>query len=514
MTIPAALSIDQILAKAIALRDGDEPQAALSLLEKAIAQRRDDPRLWQMLGLIHRAMDDSAAAITALGQAHALAPRDPRIAHALARVTLEAGLPATASFEHALALAPGDRAMILGLSAAQLAEGNGETAIATLASHCDQSPDWIEGIGTLADLRWLLRDESGFASGYTVALAKRPQDRTLWMALINHYIRVERYDWALKGVEIARKALGDTPALQGNFAICASELGDWNLADRLFAVLPVAGEPVSLASRRIRHMLRTNRPEQADALAAPWLDHADADHIWPYAATAWRMMDDPRAEWLFGDPALVTVHQIYEPDELEALAATLRQIHLRSGPPAGQSVRHGTQTDGPLFSRIEPEIVKLRERIRKATHEHLVGLSIDNRHPVLRHRRRKVRFAGSWSVRLTGAGHHSNHVHPQGWFSSAFYVAVPGEDQAGPAPAGHLQLGVPPVELGIALEPTRMIAPQPGSLALFPSMLWHGTCPIVGGERITVAFDIAPPRAAPKACIESGRLNCCILPLA
>ncbi|MDZ4138855.1 MAG: putative 2OG-Fe(II) oxygenase [Erythrobacter sp.] len=494
MTNPANLTTEQVLTKAIALRDSDDPQAARSLLEKAIEHRCDDPRLWQMLGLVHRAMDDSAGAIDALARAHALARSDVRIAHALARVTLEAGLPASELFRQTLSMAPADMTIVLGLSAALFAEGDGEAAIATLASYCERSPSWIEGIAALADLRWLMRDENGFASSYTRALGQRPYDQALWMALINHYIRIERYDWASKGVEVARKVLGDTPALQGVAAICASELGDWGLADSFFAAQPDTNEPVSMASRRIRHMLRRNRPDLADALAAPWLDHVDADHIWPYAATAWRMMGDPRAEWLFGDPALVTVHQIYQPGELEALAATLRQIHSRSGPPAGQSVRHGTQTDGPLFSRIEPEIVKLRERIRKATRRHLAGLTFDGQHPILRHRRRKVRFAGSWSVRLTDAGHHSNHVHPQGWFSSAFYVAVPCEDQAGPAPAGHLQLGVPPTELGIALEPTQVLAPQPGSLALFPSILWHGTCPIAGGERMTVAYDIAPPR--------------------
>ena len=117
---------------------------------------------------------------------------------------------------------------------------------------------------------------------------------------------------------------------------------------------------------------------------------------------------------------------------------------------------------------------------------------IDSRHPLLRHRRnRPVRFAGAWSVRLTGEGYHVSHNHPQGWISSAFYVALP---ESIPDRTGWLRLGVPQAELGIDLPAFRWIEPQVGRLVLFPSTMWHGTLPFPAGERMTVAFDVAPPR--------------------
>jgi len=110
---------------------------------------------------------------------------------------------------------------------------------------------------------------------------------------------------------------------------------------------------------------------------------------------------------------------------------------------------------------------------------------------MLRHRRDgPVRFAGSWSVRLQGSGFHSHHIHPQGWISSAFYVAVPEQLEG---EQGWLTLGEPQAELRIDLPPIRRIAPKPGQLVLFPSMMWHGTLPFDAGERMTVAFDVAPP---------------------
>ena len=42
----------------------------------------------------------------------------------------------------------------------------------------------------------------------------------------------------------------------------------------------------------------------------------------------------------------------------------------------------------------------------------------------------------------------------------------------------------------------RYVEPRPGRLVLFPSWMWHGTVPFGAGERLTVAFDVAPPRRA------------------
>ena len=72
---------------------------------------------------------------------------------------------------------------------------------------------------------------------------------------------------------------------------------------------------------------------------------------------------------------------------------------------------------------------------------------VDPRHPILSRRGGRIRFTGSWSVRLTGGGCHANHIHPAGWFSSAFYVALPDVDERGPEPAGWLTLGEPQAEL-------------------------------------------------------------------
>ena len=101
-----------------------------------------------------------------------------------------------------------------------------------------------------------------------------------------------------------------------------------------------------------------------------------------------------------------------------------------------------------------------------------------------------------WSVRLVDSGFHVDHVHPQGWFSSAFYVALPEKEEdsafSEDGRAGWLSFGENR-ELVPDLEAFRWVEPRAGTLALFPSITWHGTRPFGRGERMTVAFDIALP---------------------
>jgi hypothetical protein len=249
--------------------------------------------------------------------------------------------------------------------------------------------------------------------------------------------------------------------------------------------------------RLVRHLLRTGRPERAAEVAGPVVAGPAAKLMWPYLSIAWRLLDDPRRQWLEGDGRLVGIYDLGDDlPSLDALAARLRALHVATSQPLEQSVRGGTQTDGPLFSRIEPEIRSLRRAVAAAVERHVAQLPPpDPSHPILAPRRDdRIRFSGSWSVRLTGEGHHANHIHPAGWFSSALYVALPDEAERGPPPAGWLALGRPQAELGLDLPPDRQIEPKPGRLVLFPSIMWHGTVPFDSGERLTVAFDVAPPR--------------------
>jgi uncharacterized protein (TIGR02466 family) len=481
-------SPEAVVEAGLAARDEGRFDDGISLLRQTLLRHPNNARLWHVLGLLHREVDDSASATAAFEKAAKLAPANAKIAHALAHVTLESGGAALERFNEALRLSPSDGDVWLGRAAAQLAEGRWDEAINDLAACLAGSPNWLAGQATLARLKWM-RGESDFCRGYEDALASRPADPSLWHGWIDTLLHAELYEQADAIIAQARQSAGGNPLLDLAAAKSASEQGRLAEADHLFAQFQ-GSQDSHVAAERMRHLLRGNRPDEASAVGEAMMADPRSE-VWPYLALAWRLAGDARWEWLEGDPRLIGVYDLGD-DLLLALAPLLRSLHTSDRYPLGQSVRVGTQTDGRLLARSEQEIAQLRALLVDAVERYKADLPPkDDAHPFLQFRPDAVRFSGSWSVRLLAGGHHTHHVHPQGWLSSAYYVALPQQAAMGPIPAGWLALGRPPRELNLDLPPIRMLEPKPGRLILFPSTMWHGTEPFEAGERLSVAFDVA-----------------------
>ena len=474
-----------------ALVDGSEEQA-LPLVEEAARAPGDHARLWQWTALLHRALDEHEAALIAFEAAARLAPNDASIAHGRARVALEAGLDARAFFDRALKLRPsGD--IILGRAAAQYAMGEGDAAAEQLGAVLKANPGWTQGHVQWAQLIAMVGRPDEATNYVDASLKAQPRNVALWQAALQILTSAERHAEAWKTADAAIMATGDAASFGLLRAAAFSDAGELACAGPAFAAL---GEPgnVNHAIHLARFLVRTGDWHRLADLTDRFMKGDNAHYFWPYASICWRKTGDVRWHWLEGDDRLVQTFDLAaELPSLDSLADCLRALHARSGRFLDQSVRGGTQTDGPLFARIEPEIRALRQAIVGAVERYRKSLPpIDLAHPMLRHRREgRVRFSGSWSVRLEDSGFHSHHVHPQGWISSAFYVAVP---QGLQDEQGWLTLGEPQAELSVDLPPIARIAPKPGQLVLFPSMMWHGTLPFGSGERMTVAFDVAQPR--------------------
>jgi Putative 2OG-Fe(II) oxygenase len=206
------------------------------------------------------------------------------------------------------------------------------------------------------------------------------------------------------------------------------------------------------------------------------------------------MRGDLRWEWLDRPDALIAVRDgVLGAAELAELAELLRGLHTMAAPYLEQSVRGGTQTDRSVLLRHEPLLQHCRERLLEAIRDHIDALPPpDPRHPLLSAPHGELRIEGSWSVRLLGQGYNVPHTHAMGWLSTAFYVSLP--EKPGAEPAGHIEFGRPPIELGLPLEPYRTVRPEPGRLAIFPSTMWHATVPFDAGERLVIAFDVSRPR--------------------
>jgi hypothetical protein len=133
----------------------------------------------------------------------------------------------------------------------------------------------------------------------------------------------------------------------------------------------------------------------------------------------------------------------------------------------------------------------LKARIAEAMEQYIAKMRSDARHPFLGRRGKGFRTTGSWSSRLSDCGYHVNHVHPDGWISSCYYVSVPPAAENEETKQGWIKFGEPSFDIG--LGPRRAVRPVPGRLVLFPSYMWHGTNPFHDSSpRLTIAFDAVP----------------------
>ena len=252
---------------------------------------------------------------------------------------------------------------------------------------------------------------------------------------------------------------------------------------------------LTLAELRVRQ----GEPGEAERHADAATHLAPRDQAgWAWLGTVWRLTGDPREDWLCDYERLVMVTEVGADASAYAadIAAALEPLHVTRRAPGNQSLRAGTQTSGALFARPDPVLRGFAQDAMRAVEAAVAALPHDPAHPFLGRAREGLRFAGSWSVRLSGdGGHHVPHFHGAGWLSSAYYAALPPAMTEAPpdSTAGHIQFGSPPATLGLELPPRRIVRPQPGRLVLFPSYLWHGTLAFPGdGTRLTAAFDVVP----------------------
>jgi len=372
-------------------------------------------------------------------------------------------------------------------------------------------PSYVPGHEALARLLWengerfmpgvdplsMFRDATerqpgniGLQRAFVRALlsARRPLEAWRWL---------ERKDWASSG----------DPVIEWFAADALDALGRMDEAGEIYERLQRSlgtGSPEFL-NAHARHCFRRQRFDMAERCASLALELDPRNQeAWSHLGTAWRLAGDSREEWLFDYERLVGYVEVEPPAcftdgdaYLATLAHALERMHLAGREPIDQSVRNGSQTSGRLFGRGDPVIRATAEALSGAAIRWLATLPEAHGarpHPFLSRRRAGIRFAGSWSVRLVSSGRHANHIHNEGWMSSAFYVALPPCMHVEAASdAGWIQFGQPMDELGLDLPPRRLIRPKQGCLALFPSYTWHGTVPFVDAEpRLTIAFDMQP----------------------
>ncbi|MEO0591264.1 MAG: putative 2OG-Fe(II) oxygenase [Pseudomonadota bacterium] len=484
-------SLAFVLDHTIALQRLGRHADVLSNLARYEAQGRFDIRYANTMAASYREMRNLAEAAFWYDHALSLDNRNRLALMGRSRVALERCEETALAFtDRALAVNPGDANLWLGKANALDMAGDHDGALLVARQIVEQAPGLIDGLSLLAQLR-LARGDEDFASHYNDAASKQPQNPNIPLA---HCSTLEGAGQSAQAADVASRARIAFPDIS-HFALLEAlhrgSAGQWSEADAIFRTLEDTSAQRHL--HEARHRLRGNAPDQAEALLEKVLAKQPWDiAAWALRGIAWRLLDDPRREWLHEQSGLVNFLPLAgESDLLERVIDHLHDLHARSPFPLGQSLRGGTQTRANLFDYASPVLGELAHAIKATLEEYRAGLpDHDATHPLLRHRASDWRFDGSWSVRLTGGSdHHAAHIHPAGIISSALYLVVPesAQEQGG---GGALEVGRPATNLDLDLPPLATLQPRPGHLALFPSTLYHGTTPFKGEERMTVAFDV------------------------
>jgi tetratricopeptide (TPR) repeat protein len=505
---------DNALAEATELFRAGRGREAQAMLAPALAAGPDDPDGHRLMGLILHSLGDLAGCERELRTVVRLRPAEELATQTLARMLAAQGRDEEAAEAwRALAAAAPDSpgahyalaAALYGLGQEDAAEGACRRAIAL---GLDQVEPWVF-LGRLLNLQSRL-DEAETA--YREAVARDPLSATaqrelaqlIWMRSADVAKARALLDAAPPTADLTAvtvKLLQDAGEDAAAYALAAERAArdsslqvlaartalrvDPSRCDRHFALSPPWVNPLARAKGEIEADLALGRGPQAarraEALSAA---HPHDHYVTALKAAAWRLAGDPRVDQLYDYDRLVKTYRIAAPEgwaTVDAYLADLeRALDRLHGPlthPVGQSLRHGSQTQRSLLDYPDPEIRALFRSIDAPVRRHIAAMGESGGYEV----------AGAWSVRLNPGGHHVDHVHPEGWLSSAFYVRVP----EAPGREGWLKLGEPGTPTSPPLEPGRWVRPEPGLLVLFPSYMWHGTAPFSSaGTRLTCAFDL------------------------
>lgn len=505
---------DDPLGDAVELFHGGRRQEAQGVLAAAIAAGLDTPDAHQLMGLILHSLGDIEGCERELRTVVRIKPADELAVQTLARMLVSEGREedAVEVWRGLVKAAPQNAGAEYGLAAILYTTGEEDEAEAAarraIAKGMDRIEPWMF-LGRLLNLQTRL-DEAEAAYREAVARdplsvdAQRELAQLVWMRtgdLGQARAELDAAPPTAALTAVTVKLLQDAGDAQGAYALAAKRAArdaslqvlaartalrvDPQMADQHLALAPPWVNALARAKGEIEADLAMGRgaeaARKAEALNA---DHPHDHYVTALLATAWRMAGDGRYGRLYDYGRLVGAYRIDPPPGwsslqayLGALETALDRAHGPLTHPVGQSLRHGSQTQRSLLDYPDPEIRAFFHVIDAPIRRHIAAIGEAGGY----------RVSGAWSVRLNPQGYHTDHVHPEGWLSSAFYIRTP----EGEGREGWIKFGEPGTPTSPPMATEHWIKPEPGMLVLFPSYMWHGTEPFTsGGTRLTCAFDL------------------------
>ena len=479
-------------------------QSDLAARHARVLTERDarDSEAWSALGMAEFGMRHKREATRALRRAVEIAPAYAAARYNLAAVLADQERSEEALDEAAAALRHGakPRGVSLIQTRALIQLDRFEDAERQLLALLRADASDVEAHGMLLQLRQLRGDEEPLAPMRAAARTPTSPPR-LRLAFADAARRAGAAGEAESILRELMNTFGQEPMLLSSLATVLQENGRTSEAlDAARAGIARLPDDAAVAENFVVAALCSGATGEALPVVEKFRVLKPRDQRWiTYRLDIARLRGEEEFVSWFDPARVVSIVDLPPPTGFattgefhSALVPVLNARHRQQNHPLDQSLRHGTQTSRNLLVNPGAEIAGLLRSFRQALADMQVRSGHDATHPFEARNLSAAEILGCWSVRLRRDGFHVNHIHPEGWVSSAYYASVPGEVDDSTQRSGWLKFGEPRFAVP-GLAPFLEVQPKPGRLVLFPSYLWHGTNALRGdAPRLSVAFDAVP----------------------
>ncbi len=485
-----------------------DPDSAMATLRQAVELEPSDVVALTGLGDAHKALEQFAKATEYYQRALALNPSHVTAIHNQAlSYKLNDQLPlALSQYEQALVLAPDSAEIHYNYANALFETGQHDKAEQHYLASLTNSPGFVLAHETLHEFYWQSGQHARSEDSYRQAIQRAPKDVELRLSYINALLATGQDEAAQLQIDEALRENTTAALLHAQGRLAANRLAYDEAEAALTRALGQTFD-LKIGQDLARLHITQGKIELAQRLVERLLAFAPDNQLsWALQSLCWRLNGDDRYRWLIDYDKHIGEFMLPVPDGYTSLRDFLAELdtvllgmHQAKFAPSRQTLKSGTQTPGRLLHKPHPVIAAYKTALADVVEQYLSGFTRDSEHPFLRRLPASVSrgfsFSGSWSVKLKPEGFHLNHVHTEGWISSACYITLPKTLAQQEENAGCIKFGESALMLGEREVVERIIRPQAGQLVLFPSYTWHGTFAFQGAEndyRLTAPFDVVP----------------------
>jgi len=508
---------------------------AHSYLTRALQLTPDDPEILNTMGIVLANAHEPVRAEKAYLASLAITPTYKAALKNLAfhRLSQQDAKGALETFDKLIALEPNNETYRLGRANALRDCERGKEALAAIEVLSDKKTQtersWLRSqvlfdlgrYDDAIDFNQALLNSDGYSAGAieTTAQILHMQDKwaeadryltsilgddktnpEILATIAKIYMRASEVPKALAVIDHGLKQYEGHPDMLSIRGQIRLDEGNYREAfEDSFAALSARPGDLGLMAEFGLSALAGGRAEDAAVAADEALKIRPHDQFWIAMRASSARLRGLDYRYYFNYDKFVRVYDLKPPQGYDSMTAfncdlkqALTNIHNFKKAPLDQSVRGGIQTS-PNLRYVKHQVLDaFFEVLDDPIRDYMSVIGQNQEHILSRRNTGQYRILSAWSVMLSAGGHHVNHVHPEGWISSSYYVDVPAGLENDPDKAGWIKFGEPPFEAP-RLPPELFIAPKPGRLVLFPSYLWHGTVPIKdGASRTTLPFDVVP----------------------